>query len=335
MIHHEICLESDQHFNGRLPTHHLGFLLADLPVTIRGAISMALRNRSKSPSKQPHWLKHASDLRFTGHGGNGVTHLQFELPSLGEAAREVYEQQLLFDSGRPDGDLTGLDLLMTVVRDINALQADSGVFDPQLLRQFAKFKRFFHSGPFSGFRILGSAAGKSADVQVTRTTAENSLRLFGRTPPPQRARLVGSLDGLEASTQRFSLLLDSGDRVAGVYPIEISDRLQELWRKRVLVLGTSVFRASGNLLRVEAESIDDGEHASPLFSIAPAASNGRLDPNRLRKGQGARSGMAAIMGRWPGMWERGHRTLMKGMAKASRVAELEQTENSTGAGTRV
>lgn len=297
---HEVCLESDQHFAGRLPTHHLGCLLADLPVAIRGAVSMSLRNRCKTPGKQPSWLKQASDLRFTGHSGNGVTHLQFELPTLGEAASEVYQQQELFESGRPDGKLTGLDLLMRVIRDIDAAEADSDAFDPQLLLQVAKFKRFFKAGPFSGFLIAGSAPDSCGGVRVTRTTTENSIRLYGRTPTPQRGRLVGNLDGLEASTQRFSLLLDSGERVAGVYPEEISDRLQDLWRQRVLVLGTSVFRASGNLLRVEAESIDDGADASPLFSTPPVASGSRLDPNRLRKLQGTRSGMAAIMGRWPG-----------------------------------
>ena len=31
---------------------------------------------------------------------------------------------------------------------------------------------------------------------------------------PQRLRLVGKLDGLEASTKRFSLVLDSGDKYA-------------------------------------------------------------------------------------------------------------------------
>lgn len=131
-------------------------------------------------------------------------------------------------------------------------------------------------------------------------TTENSIRLYGRTPTPRRVRLVGNLDGLEASTQRFSLLLDSGERVSGVYPEDISDRLQQLWRNRVLVLGTSVFRASGNLLRVEAESIDDGANAASLFSTSPVASSGRLDSNCMRKPQGARSGMAAIMGCWPG-----------------------------------
>ena len=297
---HEICLESDHKFGGRLPTHHLGFLLADLPVAVRGAVSMALRNRSRTPGKQPGWLKRASDLRFTGHGDNGATHLRFELPSLEDAASEVYAQQELFDSGRPAGTLTGLDLLMQVVRDIDADQADSNAFDPQLLRQVARFKRFFTHGPFTAFRIAGSVPDAGGTVRVTRTTTENSVRLYGRTPPPQRVRLVGKLDGLEASTQRFSLLLDSGERVSGVYPEEASDRLQQLWRKRVLVLGTSVFRASGNLLRVEAESIDDGANASSLFSTPPVAGTSRLDRNRLHRPQGARSGMAAIMGRWPG-----------------------------------
>lgn len=297
---HDICLESEQHFDSRLPTHHLGFLLTNLPVAIRGAVSMALRNRSKTPGKQPSWLKRASDLRFTGHGGNGSTHLRFELPSLEEAASEVYEQKELFDSGRPDGTLTGLDLLMRVVRDIDADQADSGAFDPQLLHQVAKFKRFIKAGPFSGFRIAGSLPDTCDEVLISSTTIDNSLRLYGSTPTPQRVRLVGDLDGLEASTQRFSLLLDSGERVTGVYPEEISDRLQELWRKRVLVLGTSVFRASGNLLRVEAETIGDGASASSLFSTPPVANSSRLDPNRLRKPQGTRSGMAAIMDCWPG-----------------------------------
>ncbi len=297
---HDICLESDQHFHGRLPPHHLGFLFTDLPTMIRGAVSMALRNRSNAPGKQPNWVKQASDVRFIGHGGNGETHLQFELPSLEVAASAIYKQMEFFDSGRPDGRLTGLDLFMKVVADIDANRADSSVFDPQLLRRFLKLSRFFKRGPFTGVRISGSETNSDQRVTMTCNTVENSRQLYGRTPTPQRTRIVGQLDGIEASTQRFSLLLDSGERVAGVYPEELSDNLQILWRKRVLVLGTSVFRTSGNLLRVEAESIDDGKGAASLFSSAPIAGNGRLDPNRLRKSQGSRSGMAAIMNRWPG-----------------------------------
>lgn len=260
---------------------------------------MALRNRSKAPGRQPEWLKRASDLRFLGHGGNGATRLRFELPSLGEAASELYRQQWLFGDGPPGGSLTGLDLLAGVVRDIDAERADSALFDPQLLEHVARFQRVFKSGTFSSFYILSRLPGLDG-VRVDSTTIDKSRQLYGRTPAPHRVRLVGNLDGLEASTQRFSLLLDSGERIAGVYPEEISDRLQQLWRKRVLVLGSSVFRASGNLLRVEADAIEDGANASPLFSASPVANGGRLDVNRLRRPQGPRSGMAAIMGRWPG-----------------------------------
>ena len=297
---HDICLESDQHFDGRLPPHHLGFLFSDLPLVIRGAVAMALRNRSHTPGKLPNWVKRASDIRFLGHRGNGETHLRFELPSLGDAASAIYEQREFFDSGRPDGNLTGLDLFMKVVADIDENRADSNAFDPQLLRQFAKLHRFFKQGPFTGVRISGSETNRDQKVTMTRSTVQNSRQLYGRTPTPQRTRIVGQLDGIEASTQRFSLLLDSGERVAGVYPEEISDKLQVLWRQRVLVLGTSVFRTSGNLLRVEAESIEEGKGVASLFSSAPIAGNGRLDLNRLRRSQGSRSGMVAIMNRWPG-----------------------------------
>ncbi len=297
---HEINLESDQHFQGRLPTHHLGFLLVELPVAIRCAVSMAIRNRSKAPGRQPDWLTRASDLRFTGNEGNGSTRLQFELPSLDEAANEVYKQQLLFDLGRPEGKLTGLDLLMKVVSEIDAGHSDSDTFDPQLLHEVSKFRRFFKSGPFSSFRIHSSALDGQQEISINPTTIENSRRLYGRTPTPLRTRIVGKLDGIEESTLRFSLLLDSGERVQGVYPEGISDSLQLLWRTRVLVLGTAVFRASGNLLRVEAESIEDGKNAASIFSSIPVPSGNRLNPSRLREPQGSRSGMAAIMGRWPG-----------------------------------
>jgi len=300
MQKHDISLESEQHFEGRLPTQHLGYLMTNMPIAIRGAVSMAFRNRSKSKGATPKWLREASDLRFTGHGGNGATHLNFELPSLSDAAKEIYSQQLLFESDRPNEKLTGLDLLIDVFDEIDASKADSSVFDPQLLRQVSRFQRFFKSGPFTGFRLRGSKASSKKEILVNSDTMENSVKLYGKTPTPQRVRIVGSLDGIEASTQRFSLLLDSGERVAGVFPEESSDQLQKLWRSRVLVMGKAVFRASGNLLRVEAESIDCGKDSAALFSRPPVPTKSKLDPQRLRKSQGSRSGMSVIMGKWPG-----------------------------------
>lgn len=296
---HEIILDSEHQFGARVPSHHLGYLLADLPIAVRGAASMAVRNRSRVPGPQPEWLSRAGDLRFVGHSGNGATHLRFELPSLESAAPAIFQQQQLFDM-LPDGRQTGLDLLIRVVSDVTAQNADSEAFDAQMLRRVSGFRRFFRKGPFTGFRIVGSSAAPQQEIAVTSQTCETSAMLYGSTPRPQRVRIAGALDKIEASTQRFALLLDSGERVSGVFPGELADRMAELWRTRVLVMGKAVYRASGRLLRVEADDIQPGESAPSMFSEAPLPGNARLDPGRLRRTQGPRSGMAAIMGEWPG-----------------------------------
>lgn len=113
-------------------------------------------------------------------------------------------------------------------------------------------------------------------------------------------RLVGQLDGLVASTQQFSLLLDTGEKVVGVFSEDQVDCMRQLWRARVLVLGTAVYRASGKLLRIDAEAVKRGEQEPALFSRIPTPSHAKLDVSKLHKAQGSRSGMAAIMGQWPG-----------------------------------
>jgi hypothetical protein len=268
-------------------------------VAVEQAVSMALRNRSNTPGRPPEWLRNASDLRFVGHGGNGQTELRFEIPTLESSASEIYSQQVLFDDVRPDGKLTGLDLLMNVIDEIESGQEDSTAYDSQLLKRLRRLNRFFKRGPFSEFRIVGSQAMVGKTTRFNSETCEQIDRLYGNTPKPQRVRLVGALDGIEASTLRFSLILDFGERVVGVYPEALSDQMQAFWRNRVLVVGTAIYRISGNLLRVEAEDIQAGDDESDLFSRLPTPSHAKLDSGELQRPQGPRSGMAAIMGQWP------------------------------------
>jgi hypothetical protein len=91
-IVHQILLYSDQHFGKRLPPHHLGFLLAEIPVAVQQSIAMALRRRSSTQGRHPSWLDTAADIRFVDHDGNGATVLYFEVPTLGDAAPEIYRQ---------------------------------------------------------------------------------------------------------------------------------------------------------------------------------------------------------------------------------------------------
>jgi len=298
---HKVILQSAIHFAGKLPPHYVGLLLAELPTVVTAAISMALRNRSTIQGRRPAWLERAADVRFVDHQGNGETTLFFEADTLGDAAPEIYRQGSLLPELRPDPADTGFDLLGDVLADVQAHDTDSGHFDPALLMRVTRFDKVLSKkSPFSEVDLTTRRYAEGSAAKVTHQTIESARSLLGRTPAPQRIRIVGKLDGLEASTQRFSVLLDSGEKVAGVFAHDHIDTMQGLWRRRVLVLGTAIYRASGRLLRVDAEAVKLGETEPSMFSRMPATPHAKLDVAKVRRPQGPRSGMAAIMGQWPG-----------------------------------
>ncbi len=247
-------------------------------------------------------MARAADVRFVDHAGNGATTLYFEAPTLGEAATEIYQQQELPGfSIRPSPDDTGFDLLGDVLTDVQQRNADSEHYDHPLLDRITRFHKVFDKkSPYSEIEFTSRHHIAEQAARFTPGTIESAKSLLGETPAPQRVRILGQLDGLEASTQRFSVLLDSGEKVVGVFAEDRMEAMHSLWRKRVLVLGTAVYRASGRLLRIDSEVVKSGESESAIFSRMPTPSHAKLDVSKLRKSQGPRSGMAAIMGQWPG-----------------------------------
>lgn len=299
---HKIFLHSEEHFGGRLPLRHLGELLAALPSAIRAAVSMAFRNRSHVKGRHPAWLDRASDVRFVDHGGNGESVLFFEAPMLGEAAEDIYSQKSLFSEydDRPNPKDTALDVFGDVLADVLKQEVDSSHFDPSLLRRITFFDRVFKKSPFSEIDFTSRRYSRTKPARFTPALVESARYLLGRTPTPQRLRIVGQLDGLVASTQRFSILLDSGEKVVGVFTDDQMDAMQKLWRKRVLVLGTAIYRASGRLLRIDADIVRPGEGEPQIFSQMPSPPGTKIDVVKLRKSQGPKSGINAIIGKWPG-----------------------------------
>lgn len=295
---HKIHLQSEQHFGGKLPPQYLGYFLAELPIVVQQTLSMAFRNRSSLQGRRPQWLDRAGDIRFVDHGGNGVSILYFEAPTLGEAAHELYQQGELWPS-RPDGEDTCFDLLGDVLTDVAANNADSDHFDPMLLKRLMHFKRVFE-GPFREINITSRRYDQRHPTQLTPSTLQTVQALLGETPAPRRVRIVGALDMIRVSTQTFGVCLDTGEEVRGVMIEGSIEDAKHLLNRRVRILGKAIFRASGRLLRIDADSMTLGEGEPSLWSRVPKPSTAKLDTSKLHKLQGPRSGMAAIIGKWPG-----------------------------------
>src|SRR5213080_244411 len=110
-----ITLTSDHHYGRRLPPQALGHALTAIPTVVRQSISMVFRGQSAAKGKRPRWLKAASEAWLVGVDGGEESVLTFEVPTLGEAAPELFRQGEFPWSNRPDPNDTGFDLLGDVL----------------------------------------------------------------------------------------------------------------------------------------------------------------------------------------------------------------------------
>jgi hypothetical protein len=138
-----------------------------------------------------------------------------------------------------------------------------------------------------------SAAAERLDPDVTD---------HARTPEDRRVIVAGKLEMIRHSDRRFTLILPAGEVLHCVASerVDLSD-LTGLFGKPALVSGTVKFRPSGSVLRVEADNIEPASAEDiAVFSSAPRPFLDNLDPHARRLPPGTGSGLAAVIGQWPG-----------------------------------
>jgi len=295
-----IRLQTDSDYSKRLPINLCGDLLRFLKPLAAYSVRMAVEGSSVAIGRAPNWLAMASDLRFVDYTRDGNdTLIQLQLPVLGVAAPELYDQAELWAT-KPAPELTAVDVFSDVVGEVDRCDQDSLRYDRPLLRKLSGIRRVF-SDHLQGVGLPRRSNGKSDMRFLTERTTHIAARLADCTPHPQEVRLVGQLDMIRRSTRSFGLQLDDGSEVQGV--LENADEVEQMrnfFGKRVLILGRAVYRPSGSLLRIDAHGIEQGEGQPSIFSKIPLARSRRVPLTRkVSPGQGWDS-FAAYFGGWPG-----------------------------------
>jgi len=293
-----ITLKSEQHFGHKVPPEPLGELLRKLPHAVRQSIRMAFTGRSRFRGRRPAWLSRAADIRFVDYSGDDETVLRFEVPRLGEAAPELYHQQELWPT-KPDANDTGFDLLADVIGDVADNNPDSDKFDRPLLGQLVRFRKTVRKA-FQEISITGNRYTPVHPCVFNESIIDTAKCLHSNTPPSQQSRVVGNLDMIRASTQTFALKLDDGEEIRGVLVAGDVGELTSLFQNRVMVLGKAIYRASGRLLRIDADEVTPASAEDRFFSTVPQPTRQKLDVREVLREQPHKKGLAAVFGKWPG-----------------------------------
>lgn len=299
MIEHTVDVRGPSVSNGQRSPDAVGSVLKWVEAMVQGSVSMAFRYTSRARGRPPGWFLAACGVRFADiSDGDGFTRLHFEAARLGEAAEEVYRQELF--GTRPAESDTGFDLVGDVICDVARRVSDSHRFDRGLLGRVRSFRNARSRWGVQSLVFHGDRLPKADAVTVTQEVAECASALRAATPEPVRARLAGELDMIRASDGSFGLLVQSGETVHGVLVADETDTLRDLWRKQVVVEGRAMFRPSGSVLRIEAEGMAPASDADRFFARLPSPRTAKLPHKELRKPQSPTTGLGAIFGKWPG-----------------------------------
>lgn len=227
---------------------------------------------------------------------SGSTTLLIEAPSLLEAAPALFGQQELFEP--IDAADSAFGVMQQTLQTALQGRSDSDLFDQPLLSTFCRFERVLATG-FSSINLTDGSSNRKAVVIDDRSMTAVD-RLIRSTPEPQRTRVAGRLDTIRHSDRMFTLLMNDGKAVRGIAEGVATGQLAHLFGEGVVVSGNAVFRASGSLLRLEADGIDPAGPDAAVWARVPTPLFRTMETAGLRQPQGPRSGVNAVIGRWPG-----------------------------------
>ena len=287
-------LQTNHDYCKRLPLDLCGDIMRTVKPLTTQSVRMAVEGSSVARGARPNWLDSASDIRFVDYSSEGEdTLLHVEVPRLGEAAHEIYEQGELWDT-KPAAEATAIDVFGQVISEVAAANPESVWFDRPLLARLKQLGKLFSE------HLLSLRLPRDS-VTVDKRVVQNAAQLSDRTPAPRQVRVVGVLDMIRHSTRSFALKMPDGAEVHGVVEnLEQVDSLRHLFGKPALVLGKAVYRPSGTLLRIDAQAVENGEGQPVLFAkVPPPRSRKPPLPRRVASGKGW-SGLSAFFGKWPG-----------------------------------
>jgi hypothetical protein len=283
-----------------VPSDIAGRLLQRVVPAARASALMTIQGRGKATGRPARWVADVSDIHFVEATREADDMLfRFAVPPLGSAAEHLYRQRD-FWRAPPRQDATAIDLLALAIEDVSSRVDESEHIDADVLNEIYRFRPIV---AHPGCRILLPAQPDIHPDGVPTINSEivvTAAEMMRLTPSPQRTRVIGKLDMIRDSTRRFGIALDDGTELAGFYePGSMSD-LQPIFMQRVLATGEIVYRSNGRPLRIDADRVIASEDESTLWSRLPPAPDRELGKASLHKTQGPNSGLAALLGKWPG-----------------------------------
>lgn len=297
MLTYTIRLTGPGVTSARLPGPLVADLFEAVDRSAKGAVRLRLEGRSSAKGGTlPSWLVRASAFELV-ELTQEFPGVRLQALTLREALPDKFVQTDFLSEIDPEG--TGLTFMAQGLNDALHGRTDSDTYDDSLLGTFEEFGAVLRHDVHS--LEIRNGRADSPVVEVNPAGLRTIQHLHETIPEPRRVRLAGKLDTIRYSDRAFTLVTAEGKTVRGVLAEGGPELLKPLFGRIAVISGMAHFRPSGRLGRVDAEHITIGtEDEAALWAEVPKPLNLPLDLQGLRRPQGPRTGLNAMIGKWPG-----------------------------------
>ena len=264
----------------------------------RRTLRLVVDGVSVKRGQVPKSFKRPLDFSITGIS-KGSTVLQIEAPTFGNSAPELIQQLSLWgDPMKPED--TAISLLSKSVHDATSGNMESDYYDRGVLESLLSFRGLLKkrinnvavecpSRPMEEFKITDNELKKISAIEAD-------------TPESRATIVAGIFNSIEHTPRRFELVLESGHKIRGFAEpgyIDVEE-MRNLWGEKVTVKGIGHFKPNGAIRSIEAQMMKSFSEGEELFeTISQNRSPANLVQS-LGRGQGGRSPLQEIWGKWPG-----------------------------------
>lgn len=285
---HRISLSGPASKGARISAATLADLLDVFVKGARASIRLRVSGRSTATGSDPAWLVQASEFEVTGLQ-EGSTVIELESPTLDSSFHVEHFNQF-------ENATTALDAFEESYHLAEQAE-DSDLYDEGFLAICLRLNRVFTYGYDN---VMLSSASAPHVTTFTPEKIESISQLKRRLPRPMRANIAGKVEYVKHSDKQFVIELSDGTKVKGIATDQIAEQLNDAWGMHVLVQGQISFQASGKVSHIDAEAVTKTtSDKTAMWSRAPRPL-GVSQQLLLPVSQSPRSGIAQLIGRWPG-----------------------------------
>jgi hypothetical protein len=280
--------KADVPLDGRL----VGDILETLDAGTRKVLRLSAEGRSDISGVYPRTL--AAGAGFTVDSvARHPSRIVLNAPSLGDVLvdKNVRREVRL--------DTSAIGLFAEGMRDAIEGREASELVDESLISTYLELGRVLerkHVGSLSLTNGKLNAVPVSLRPEYLKAISEYQVE----KPVARTVRVAGRINTIRHSDKGFTLMLESGHALRGVFPSDTGTELRKFYGKTVIASGLVEFRSSGRPFMLHAKDIVAATAAeAALWASEPAPLEG-TGSNAIRtKKQGPRTGLNAVFGKWP------------------------------------